>query len=133
MSRRLLSHWLPIAIVVALASLAWTSTASATARTMPCNSWNCGPTTAPVPLSYTGWVYLKLPKCPVGAHCFIADRTHADGWRWTGYAWTRAQVREGSVYVTPYTGQWRWVYTYESGWVAVTGHTFTYGRYATYR
>lgn len=74
--------------------------------------------------NYTGWVYMNLNHCPNGVVCRLMYRESAAAWRWTGSRWVGAQIRGGWVYVSPYTGNWRWAWTQRSGWVAIKGERF---------
>ena len=74
------------------------------------------------PRSYVGWTYLDLNHCDEGSACIAMIVASTTAWRWTGRAWSRSWLREGWVYVSPYTGRWRWAWTRETGWVA-SDHT----------
>ena len=71
---------------------------------------------------YKGWTYLES-TCPQGAQCFWAGQISA--WRWSGSAWSSANLRAAQwVYVYPYTGEWRWAWTQQTGWVATNQGSF---------
>ena len=71
-----------------------------------------------------GWVYLNLNYCAPGAMCAYIYRESTTAWHWTGTKWMQASLRGGWVYVYPYTGSWRWAWTQDSGWVAISGGRF---------
>lgn len=73
-----------------------------------------------------GWVHLNLNHCPTGRVCAAIYRHSMPAWRWTGRAWVQSSLQQGWVYVSPYTGQWRWAWTQRTGWVAVTGGRFEF-------
>lgn len=135
MTRRLATRWLPIAVIAIVSSLATAGSAHALSP-VHCGANStivaCQPQTAP--LTHEGWVTLNLNYCPPRVMCRMMYRTHADAWRWTGRGWVAAKIKGGRVYVAPYTGQWRWVYSYETGWLAITGNRFELPRagYAQY-
>lgn len=79
---------------------------------------------ATAPVSYKGWVYLNLNYCAPNMLCAHIYRTSTSAWSWTGSSWRQSSIRGGWVYVYPYTGSWRWAWTQESGWVAISGHRF---------
>lgn len=134
MRRRTVFRWLTVAAVVstsAFASLAAPLSASAspvyTCRPGPpmvCEPF-AGVKEAPVaPLGYQGWTYLNLNYCAPGAACIAMYRETTVAWAPAGTTWTQMALRGGWVYVWPYTGEWRWAWTDETGWVAVTGQRF---------
>lgn len=75
-------------------------------------------------LQHVGWTYLNLNYCPTGMMCAALYRDSMSAWSWTGSAWRPSTLRQGWVYVYPYTGEWRWAWTQSTGWVAVTGGRF---------
>ena len=78
------------------------------------------------PLSYTGWVQLVDP-CPAGMVGVTCTPGSAAAWRWNGYSWSQQHImRDQMVYVAPFSGQWRWVWTQRTGWLAITGQQFLY-------
>jgi hypothetical protein len=125
MLRRHLWRWL---IVAMLAMTATAAAAPADASAVTClpssNITNScmGYQTAGV--NHKGWVYLNLNYCPPGALCRMSYRESIDAWHWTGTRWTQSSVKGGWVYVYPYSGQWRWVWTQASGWVALDSGRF---------
>ena len=135
MLRFLLTRWLPVVAVTATAaaSLVMPTTASADGLVAACPAiyprpaYCGGPTHvgyATVPTSHVGWVYLNLNYCPPGAFCTKIYRISTSAWSWSGSAWSQRSLKGGWVYVYPYSGQWRWAWTQESGWVAISGHRF---------
>lgn len=79
--------------------------------------------------NHVGWVYLNLNYCPPGYACALSYQVNTSAWRWSGSAWSRASLAGGWVYVYPYTGSWRWAWTQQSGWVAVSGERFEIRHY----
>lgn len=130
MLRRMLLRWLPLVLLALTCSLATAAPASATATacpaiyTRPAYCDGVAPAVRLAPLGYAGWTYLNLNHCPAGMMCAAVFRDSTQAWRWTGRQWTHASLRGGWVYVYPYTGEWRWAWTHESGWVAISGHRF---------
>ena len=71
---------------------------------------------------YKGWTYLES-TCPPEAYCFYAGSINT--WTWDGRAWSRSRLNAAQwVYVYPYSGEWRWVWTQKSGWQATTEGRF---------
>jgi len=127
-------YWVIAAVLLAsiITALATTAAAPASAdaavacpaiypRPAYCDG-NDGPALAGV--NYTGWVYLELNHCPRGVVCRMYYRESAGAWSWTGNRWVQSSIKGGWVYVSPYTGTWRWAWTRQSGWVAITGERF---------
>jgi hypothetical protein len=75
-------------------------------------------------LNHVGWTYLNLNYCAPGRACAMMYRMSMGAWRWTGSRWVAASLSQGWVYVSPYTGEWRWAWTQGTGWVAVSGGRF---------
>lgn len=136
MRLRNLMRWVPVVVAscaIAASLAAPTTAAAADARFAACPAiypqpaW-CGggiePTYATAGTNHVGWVYLNLNYCPPGAFCTKIHRVSTSAWSWNGSAWSSRQLRGGWVYVYPYTGEWRWAWTQESGWVAISGHRF---------
>ncbi len=135
MHRRQTWRWLAIALIASFATtVAAPGTSSAaiapdiTYEHYDCNNGQptlraCSPTRL-AGLRYVGWTRLNLNHCPHGMMCAAIYRDSMAAWSWTGTAWKPATLRQGWVYVYPYTGSWRWAWTQEGGWVAVTGGRF---------
>jgi hypothetical protein len=125
--RMIVVAWAIVTMAVAsVAMMAAPATASATVCPDD-GAYYCGVRPvgyATAPTSYKGWVYLNLNYCPPGALCAMLYRTSTPAWSWTGSSWKQSSIRGGWVYVYPYTGEWRWAWTQESGWVAISGHRF---------
>ena len=51
--------------------------------------------------------------------CNYSQAVSGLAYRWTGQGWVAVQLPRGYVYVSPYTGNWRWAWTQSTGWVAV--------------
>lgn len=139
MLRRTYKLWWAI-LVLAVASagtLAAPATSSATIigtpvcpAIYPRPAYCDGP--APVQLAgvrHVGWVYLNLNHCPQAMMCAAIYRDSMPAWSWTGSSWRQSTLRQGWVYVYPYTGSWRWAWTQQSGWVAVSSGRFEIRRY----
>ena len=75
-------------------------------RSLPCQS--------AVPATYKGWAH-------VANGCGISyENGYRIAWRWTGSTWARAYVWNGAqVYVWPYGGGWSWIWTQQTGWLAL--------------
>ena len=119
-------------VTMAMASIAMMAAPATASATVCPQDPICSPRPvgyATVPTSYKGWVYLNLNYCPPGALCAMLYRTSTPAWSWTGTSWKQSSIRGGWVYVYPYTGEWRWAWTQDSGWVAISGHRFEYRGY----
>lgn len=69
--------------------------------------------------SHVGWVETKpLIACmAIGLPC--SNPTH-QAWRWSGTQWQSVRIRGGvDVYVYPYSAPWHWVWTQNTGWLAI--------------
>lgn len=133
MLRRLTVRWLLVALVAAL-----TATAAAAPTTASARAINACPAIYPRPaycdggaqqfatagLRHVGWTYLNLNYCAPGYACAMIYRISTPAWRWNGRSWVSAQLPGGWVYVYPYTGNWRWAWTQQTGWLAVSGGRF---------
>lgn len=75
-------------------------------------------------LDYTGWVYFNLNYCATGFVCTQQFRVSVPAWKWTGKGWAEGTLKDGWVYVAPFSGDFRWVYSADSGWVAYYGGRF---------
>jgi hypothetical protein len=134
MLRRLLVRWLPIMVLAWTCSLATAAPAAALTTACPAihprPAW-CDSQTQPALASpkHVGWVYLNLNYCPPGMMCALVYRQSTQAWHWTGSRWTQRSINGGWVYVYPYTGEWRWAWTQQSGWVAISGHRFEIRHY----
>lgn len=135
MLRRASWRWLAIAaltLVTSAAALPATSSAADFAAprcVAPANDGfvaRCMPQYQPATAStqHIGWTYLNLNYCAPGMACIALYRDSMSAWSWTGTAWKPSSLRQGWVYVYPYTGAWRWAWTQDTGWVAVTGGRF---------
>ena len=137
--RRIALCWLPVlvaAVMMSLVSAAPASAAASPAIACPMihyfnpNGWpvdQCGKPIRPASLastSHIGWVYLNLNYCAPKMMCTQMYRMSASAWSWSGTAWNKASINNGWVYVYPYTGEWRWAWTQESGWVAMNTGRF---------
>jgi hypothetical protein len=79
---------------------------------------NCPSVPTGVSASFTGWVKKPLDSnvCNRGGGC----RGFTTGYRWTGATWVATTLPSGWVYVTPYASGWRWAYTAQAGWLAIS-------------
>jgi hypothetical protein len=75
-------------------------------------------------VGYTGWTYLNLNYCAPGRVCTLAYKISTPAWRWTGSEWRQTTLNGGWVYFYPYAAPWRWAWTQNSGWVAISGGRF---------
>lgn len=66
-----------------------------------------------------GWVYLTLNYCAPGRACTREYMMSTLAYRWSSNRWVQASIGEGWVYVYPFSGNWRWVYTSSTGWLAI--------------
>lgn len=133
--RAMMSWWAILALAVAFTATA-TAPATASATTYSCPATYPRPAFCDGPVqtqvagpSHIGWVYLNLNYCPSGMACAAVYRATMPAWSWTGSAWRGSSVAQGWVYVYPYTGGWRWVWTQRSGWVAVNSGRFEIRNY----
>lgn len=130
MLRRTLVRWLPLVLLAWTTSLATAAPAAAVGNVCPAiypRPASCdapAPTVRLAPVNHVGWTYLNLNYCAPSLMCAQIYRDSTSAWRWTGSQWTPATLRGGWVYVYPYSGQWRWAWTQQSGWVAISGHRF---------
>lgn len=69
--------------------------------------------------THRGWVYLNLNYCAPGRACAAIHAVSTTAYRWTGRSWSTVALPGGWVYVSPYTGQWRWAWTKQTGWLVV--------------
>ena len=134
MLRRTLWRWtIAATAVIATITAVPTTASAATGFAAP----RCGSDTTPgdfvcmpqyepatASLKHVGWTYLNLNYCAPGRLCAAIYRDSMAAWSWNGRSWTQASLRQGWVYVYPYTGEWRWAWTQSTGWVAVSGGRF---------
>ena len=128
MLRRHLWRWATVALLALTASaMALPASSGATVRcgsdTTP-GDLVCDATPATAGTSHVGWTYLNLNYCAPGMACIALYRDSTSAWSWSGTAWRPSSLRQGWVYVYPYTGSWRWAWTQDTGWVAVYGGRF---------
>ena len=68
--------------------------------------------------SHEGWVNVRARTN--SDICGIVGPCGVSAWRWSGYQWTQTRVLWGSqVYAYPYTGDWHWIWTSRTGWLAI--------------
>lgn len=112
---------LGLGITAAIVAIAMPGTASAIAF---CAPEVCGGTIAPEILhpssTYIGWGYTRgLGICPPGAMCIWSGEIRVPAWRWNG-AWNATTVDTGTrVWIYPFSGEWRWIWTSSTGWLAM--------------
>ena len=123
--------WITLAalLVAGIIALGLPSAAHAGTSCIPTKYTNtCAPqkTQEPplAPLSYTGWTYLNLNYCAPGLACTLSYAISTSAWKWTGKAWANGSINGGWVYVAPFGGGYRWDYTAQSGWVALSTGRF---------
>jgi hypothetical protein len=144
MLRRHLWRWLTVAMLASVATAASAGAPATASATIYCFAAPCpqecpqfratndallggdclpaGYRTAPV--THKGWTYLNLNYCPPSRACAAIYQVSMPAWSWTGTSWRQSTLKGGWVYVYPYTGQWRWAWTQQSGWVAVNSGRF---------
>lgn len=133
--RRRTIVWAAIATMLVAAFATAAAPATAAATTAACPAIYPRPAYCDVShrtlarTSHVGWVYLNLNHCPPGMMCAALYRATTPAWSWTGSAWRQSSLRQGWVYVYPYTGAWRWAWTQQSGWVAISGGRFEIRQY----
>ena len=143
MHTQIARSWLVFVLAAALTAIAMLpSTASATFIDPACPAGTpadvaCPNGVVPAALAgprYIGWVYFVEPAAP----CFGTGLSFGCGapaapmpaWRWTGYQWESADFYgSGWAYVYPFSGQWRWVWRQNTGWLAVNSGRFEIRRY----
>lgn len=77
--------------------------------------------------NHVGWVKTKpLIACmAIGLPC--SNPTH-QAWRWTGKTWQSVRIDDGiDVYVYPYSSPWHWVWTQQTGWLAIQNSSLESG------
>ncbi|MCW2927441.1 MAG: hypothetical protein JWM86_1409 [Thermoleophilia bacterium] len=134
MIRRMFVRWIPVVALAIAATLVSAPAAQADVRfdtracpaiyPVPAYCYGDRDLTRLAPTSHVGWVYLNLNYCGYAYACAAIHRFATPAWSWNGSAWTRSSIRGGWVYVSPYTGSWRWAWTQESGWVALDSGRF---------
>lgn len=82
--------------------------------------------TSPLPCEFSIFPYDIDDPQPMIA-CLAMVR-QLDAWRWDGRRWVAADgLYPGQrAYVYPYTADWRWVWTKQSGWVAIRAEHVAY-------
>lgn len=76
---------------------------------------------APLTATQAGWVYVRAAPvysaCARDAYC----RTYVGVYQWSGYGWRNGlSARRGvRVYAYPFSGQWHWAWTQQTGWLAI--------------
>ncbi|MCW2971743.1 MAG: hypothetical protein JWN72_16, partial [Thermoleophilia bacterium] len=68
---------------------------------------------------HVGWAYLSFYSCG----SYECERQTA--WAWTTTGWSPTSLGRGWVYLSPYSGQWRWAWRQSTGWVAIYGGRLT--------
>ncbi|MBC7462031.1 MAG: hypothetical protein H7287_11765 [Thermoleophilia bacterium] len=122
--------WVTLAalLVASIITLGLPTAAHAGAACVPSTTQTCAPQKAPAiqlaPLGYSGWTYLNLNYCAPGMACTLMYRADTPAWKWTGKAWATGSINGGWVYVAPFGGNFRWAYTTQSGWVALSTGRF---------
>jgi hypothetical protein len=115
-------RWLTTAATIAAAAIALmaTSAAPALAFAAPAPASTC--TFASQAPNYVGWVTLAYRGCPNG-FAQTADCKALTAYRWTGRSWQYFGLNEcggpRQVYVYPYAAGWSWVWSQQTGWLAV--------------
>lgn len=73
---------------------------------------------------HKGWVKVNdgLRACPMiyptPSYCYQPAQVPA--WRWTGRYWNATTITGGTwVYAHPYSGDWHWIWTQRTGWLAI--------------
>lgn len=122
--------WITLAALLVAGAIALGLPAAAHAGTscIPTKYTNvCAPQkveqTQLAPLSHTGWVYLNLNYCAAQV-CTAQYAISTAAWKWTGKAWATGSINGGWVYVAPFGAGFRWAFTAESGWVALSSGRF---------
>ena len=97
---------------VAISALPGTASATGIDPNCPSHltdqSCNPGDAARVAGLQHVGWTYLNLNFCPSKMACMAVYRSSAPAYRWTYKGWLQTSIRQGSAYVYPYSGQWRW-------------------------
>ncbi len=75
-----------------------------------------------------GWVKTRSTiHCMAMTPGCLAPGTH-QAWRWNGSSWQSARVLENTdVYVYPYSAPWHWIWTQQTGWLAIQNSALTTG------
>jgi hypothetical protein len=110
------------AAAVALAAMLATP-AHATVRFAPA-PYQC--TTAADEPNFIGWATISHRGCIAPGMATTTECRSSAAYRWTGTAWRNVGLSEcggpRQVYVYPYTSGWSWVWSQQTGWLAVQSH-----------
>ena len=80
-----------------------------------------------VPANKVGWVKTRpvvtclamIPECMNAGHT---------AYRWTGSGWQATRIGGGiDVYVYPYSSPWHWIWTQQTGWLAIQNSSLETG------
>jgi hypothetical protein len=87
--------------------------------------------------SYRGWATIAFRGCPHPGSAQTADCASATAFRWTGSDWQAQYLNECSmggrqVYVWPFAGAWSWVWTQQTGWLAIQSRSVLISRNDSY-
>lgn len=115
-------HWL---LTITIASIAATATlaapAHATIGTVAPAPYRC--TTAADLPGFIGWATISHRGCVAPGAPQTADCRVSPAYRWTGSTWQYQAISEcggpRQVYVYPYAAGWSWIWSQQTGWLAV--------------
>lgn len=120
-------RWLTTVAAIAAATFATAATIAAPAHALGA--------VAPAPYPYTcstaadqprfiGWATMSYRGCVDPSYPSTADCRVETAYRWSGSAWQARQIGEcgmgpSRVYVYPYAAGWSWIWSQQTGWLAV--------------
>ena len=78
---------------------------------------------------YKGWAYVGQPSDNCGSGGMLCASRLYTAYRWTGSQWVaRYMMRDTQIYAYPYGSGWQWVWTQNTGWLAMrTSDIYIYG------
>jgi hypothetical protein len=114
-------RWLATMATIAAATFAMTAVTAAPAHALGAPIYTC--TTAVDEPNFVGWATISHRGClEPGAPRTMECRASA-AYRWTGAAWQKQSLSEcggpRQVYVYPYAAGWSWIWSQQTGWLAV--------------
>lgn len=86
--------------------------------------------------NYTGWARVDFPLRHACANCLDGGFEVAlPVYQWTGTAWrtTSLSTNHRRVWVAPYASGWSWIWTQQTGWLAVQSSFLHVATVYTYR
>lgn len=125
MTHALHTIWRRIAIVATISIAAFTMASAVTAPPAHALAGYGGTscTFASAQPNFIGWASLAYRGCVTSGLPSTADCRALTAYRWTGASWQPYGLNEcggpQQVYVYPYAAGWSWVWSSQTGWLAV--------------